>query len=791
MISNQRDATAALLCLQLLAAGTLAMPLVPPGRAPASADEAPLQPVVALHPGTEHLGTMQPPYVGPAYIGAAGGVPELAFPASGVRLMAWLPLGFFDVAAANANSCTGYTSPTGREYAVLGTQTGTGFVDITDPGAPVVIAHLVGPTSLWRDMKTFGRYCYSVSEGGGGIQVFDMNSIDSGVVTFVRSVTTGGTTATHTVHVNEESGYLYRCGGASSPTLGIRIYNLNPDPSNPVFVSQWNNRYVHECQVVNWTTGALAGRELAFLFANDVSNGGNPRVDILDVTNKAAITQVSQVSYPNGSFSHQGWLSPDRRYLYHNDELDENAFNIFSRTRIFDVSNPAAPTFVGFFANGLTNIDHNLYTKGNLIFESNYRAGLRIFDATNPLAPFEIAHFDTWIEDDLPSFNGLWNNYPYYNSGTIIGSDIEKGLFVWRMGPPELVFSFPDGNPALIPAQGGSIRVRITPAEGQSVQAGTPTFKFNAGAGEVSTPLVSLGGELYRANVPPLPCGSTFRYYFTAKSGAGLTAREPSTAPTTTHEATIGTTSNLGLSDEMEVNSGWTIGAPGDTATAGIWLRADPVGTSAQPEDDATPFPGIRCFVTGNGAPGGSVGAADIDGGATTLTSPTLNATAMPGVAVLKYARWYSNDKGADPNNDSMPIEVSNNNGASWVSLELVSQNGAGWARKTFVIANTIAPTSQMRVRFVARDLGAGSVVEAAVDDLKIEYVDCSPPPPPFCQGDADGDNDRDFADITAALANFGAIYGTLDGPGDADHDGTVNFADVTAVLGSFGMACP
>ncbi len=782
------SAAAALFC----ACGSLvsAVPLAPPGRGPTLADEAAISLPVARHPSADHF-NMQPPYNGPAFVAGSGGVPDLAFPASGVRLMAWLPVPQFDSAASNGNSCWGYTSPANREYAIMGTSTGTGFVEVTDPGAPVIIAHIAGPTSLWRDMKTFGHYSYSVSEGGNGIQVFDLANIDLGAVNLVRTVTTGGTTSTHTVHVNEESGYLYRCGGGTSPTMGLRIYNLSPDPSNPAFVAQWNNRYVHECQVVNWTTGALAGRELAFIYADDVSNGGNPRLDILDVTNKTAITIVSQASYPNGSFSHQGWLSPDRRYVYLDDELDESSFNIFSRTRIFDVSNPAAPFLAGTFSTGLSNIDHNQYTKGNLIFQSNYRAGLHVFDATDPLAPVEIAYFDTWLDDDAPEFNGLWNNYPFFGSGTILGSDIEKGMFVWRLGPPELVFTYPTGLPTMIPAQGGSFQVRITPAEGQSVQSGTPTLKYNAGAGESSVPLVWLGSDLYRADVPPLNCGSALRYYVTAKTGAGLTARDPNTAPTNSNEATIGTASTLGLFDDMESNTGWTVGAPGDTATAGIWVRADPVGTSAQPEDDATPFPGVACWATGNGTPGGSVGAADVDGGATTLTTPTLDATAQPGVAVLKYARWYSNDKGADPNNDSMPIDISNDNGGSWVSLELVTENAGAWVRKSFRIADYLAPTNQMKVRFVARDLGSGSVVEAAIDDLAIEYVDCTPPPPSPCYGDADADLDRDFADITAVLANFGNTYLTNDGLGDADHDMIVTFADVTAVLGVFDQACP
>lgn len=63
-------------------------------------------------------------------------------------------------------------------------------------------------------------------------------------------------------------------------------------------------------------------------------------------------------------------------------------------------------------------------------------------------------------------------------------------------------------------------------------------------------------------------------------------------------------------------------------------------------------------------------------------------------------------------------------------------------------------------------------------------------PPPPNCLGDADGDGDRDFADITAVLANFGNT-----GPpfmlGDADGDGDVDFNDVTVILALFGQPCP
>ena len=46
----------------------------------------------------------------------------------------------------------------------------------------------------------------------------------------------------------------------------------------------------------------------------------------------------------------------------------------------------------------------------------------------------EIAFFDTYPGSDAANFNGLWNVYPYFARGTILGSDMERGLFVWRMG---------------------------------------------------------------------------------------------------------------------------------------------------------------------------------------------------------------------------------------------------------------------------------------------------------------------------------------------------------------------
>lgn len=402
----------------------------------------PAVPPAAAHEDDAWANDRQAPYAGAGWLESVGGPAPLVFPRAGVHLRSWIPVVDFGAAATAANDCWGYVSPSGREYALIGLSLGTGFVEVTDPANAQIVDVLPGPTSSWRDIKTYLEHAYVVSEGGSGIQVFDLSAIDSGVVTLANTVTTGGRLATHDVALNPESGRLYRAGGGGSPVRGLRIYDLS-DPSLPVFVGQWNQRYCHDAQVVTWHEAPYAGVEVAFCFANDTSTSGNPGVEILDVSDPANIVTIGSInlglppifSHP-ASYSHQGWLSPDHRYLYVNDEVDEAANGTPTTTRILDVSDLGNPTQVAIFTNGNTARDHNLHTRGDLIYEANYRSGLRVFDARDPLAPFEIAHFDTYPDDDAAQYNGLWGLYPYLPSGTIIGSDIEKGLFVWTLERP-------------------------------------------------------------------------------------------------------------------------------------------------------------------------------------------------------------------------------------------------------------------------------------------------------------------------------------------------------------------
>jgi hypothetical protein len=72
-----------------------------------------------------------------------------------------------------------------------------------------------------------------------------------------------------------------------------------------------------------------------------------------------------------------------------------------------------------------------------------------------------------------------------------------------------------------------------------------------------------------------------------------------------------------------------------------------------------------------------------------------------------------------------------------------------------------------------------------------VTNVPSAPPPPPHCLGDADGDMDRDFADVSMILARFGEVSAPGSAsPGDSNNDGVVDFGDVTTTLSLFGQPC-
>lgn len=398
-------------------------------------------PLLAAHDDDPKALDRRAPYAGPGWLRASGAAPAWQPPGqasmpmvgNGVQLLSWLSLSDLGVSSGLlANDCWGYVSPSGREYAILGTEESTLFIEVTDPFNPSLVGGIPGPVGIWRDIKVYDEYAYSVCESGcSGIQVIDLHAIDSGVVTLVNTINGAGTGSTHNVVVDTDSGFLYRTGGGG---LGLRFYDLS-DPANPTFVGEWNDRYVHDAQVVTYTgAGPWSGRQVAFCGSGFNSGWASPSVAIVDVTDKQSPFLLGEIQYPGAVYSHQGWLTEDRQHFLLGDELDEGSLGVTSLTHVIDVSDLTNPTMAGTFTNGMASVTHNGYVLGDRFFQANYTSGLRVFDISDPVNAVEIGSFDTYPPDDAVSYNGCWSVYPYMPSGVMIASDRQHGLYVLWTG---------------------------------------------------------------------------------------------------------------------------------------------------------------------------------------------------------------------------------------------------------------------------------------------------------------------------------------------------------------------
>ncbi len=365
---------------------------------------------------------------------------------------------------------------------------------------------------------------------------------------------------------------------------------------------------------------------------------------------------------------------------------------------------------------------------------------------------------------------------------------------------PKLVFKMPNGHPGFVQhGQTNAIQVTIDDAV-QTLKPGSAriyTRVGNSGA-FTNTAMTSLGGSLFQGILPSAPCGQTIQYVFQAVTMTNETVKYPAAGlvdPFVTQARHI----VVNFSDNAESANGWSVGGPGSNATGGIWVRNNPEQTLAQPEDDHTPAPGVYCYVTDHRA-GVSAAQYDVDGGSTILTSPVMNGANTQGMVntatYLSYWRWYSNNKGPNPNQDSLLVQLSNNAGTNWYAMEEINENADAWVQSLIRVSDILPPTTQMRVRFIASDLGGDSIVEAAVDDIELFVVGCPappPPPPPVCYPNCDGSTNGS-GQPTLTLADMGCFqtkFALQDPYADCNGDGLLSLPDFGCFQTKFALGCP
>ena len=358
-----------------------------------------------------------------------------SYTCSNIDLEAYISLSEFG--AGGTNDIWGWTSG-GNEYAIVGLNNGTSFVDVTNPSAPILLGKLPKRSgtsnSTWRDIKVVGNYAYIGSEASGhGIQIFDLTdllSVNNPPVTFseagwinLSSLQSGSPNRSHNIVANPLTGYIAAVGTASLHQEGITFFNVNGNPTNPTYVGSYGTSQESHDAVFTIYRGPDTehiGKEICVSFNDDF-------LLIMDITVKDDPVILASFSYPGNSYCHQGWLTEDQKYLLVDDETDELSIGQPTETFIFDISDLNSPVLKYTYSASTNSIDHNQYVKGPFLYQANYTTGLRILDISNldNSEPNLVGFFDNYPNDDDASFDGAWSVYPYFKSGTVVMTNID------------------------------------------------------------------------------------------------------------------------------------------------------------------------------------------------------------------------------------------------------------------------------------------------------------------------------------------------------------------------------
>ena len=297
----------------------------------------------------------------------------------------------------------GYTDSTnGKEYALICARfQGLSIIDIND--TPFVEVGFVPGGNDAKDVKIYRHYAVIFQEGGPTLIADIADVTKPQVVSSIPGGCHNGLVDGH---------YIYQVGGNPS---GLVVYSIL-DPANPDSVNVYSAIYYHDVAIRNDTMAACG------IFGDGV--------DILDLTNKSNIQLIGQFNYP-GSGAHNAAFSEDGDFLFVGDEIGGGR-----HTRVFDISNLSSVKKVADIIVNPNTVTHNSYVKGDHLFIAHYVDGLRVWNVKDPTDPYEVAFYDTHLQTPTSSFEGAWGVYPYFESGKVIVSDVQTGLYVFNTSLP-------------------------------------------------------------------------------------------------------------------------------------------------------------------------------------------------------------------------------------------------------------------------------------------------------------------------------------------------------------------
>ncbi|MSR34700.1 MAG: hypothetical protein EXS12_07915 [Phycisphaerales bacterium] len=360
-----------------------------------------------------------------------------------------------------------------------------------------------------------------------------------------------------------------------------------------------------------------------------------------------------------------------------------------------------------------------------------------------------------------------------YNSGTSYNQTALQTAIANPKGTCQSIeFTYPNGVPTQFSTEGGDqIAVTFTsPLDASAAALPKMIWKYENASITSTISGVLVSDNTYTFTTPAFTCGTRILFGFSARMGAtGGLCTWPKAFPQQYLAADASTTSLVLWSDNFQNNQSWT--ASSDGATAGLWSRGTPNGGGFT-GDPLVDFDGSgQCFVTGN------VEGDNVSDGIVTLTSPSMDATTAIN-PYLAYSIWFTNNAGANPDQDVMTVELSNDAGQTWVLVETVGPTGTveGWMSRIIAVGDFVSPSNALQLRFTASDSSGASVVEAGVDGVRLLADNalgwCGP------QGDFNNDLVTDSSDLGLMLLHFGEA-----GITDLDGDGNTDSSDLGLLL--------
>ncbi len=422
---------------------------------------------------------------------------------NGVTLLGHLDIKHGTISGVSYSACWGYVAPNGREYAIMGTVSGTAIIDITNTDSLREIVHIPGPSSEWREMRTYKDRAYVVSEGGSGVQIINLANLPN-TANLVRSFTysSGGNNITYNHTIEIVDGYMYLNGSQGWGNNGTLIFSL-AKVDTPQFVGQYQPDYIHDCYV--------KGNKL---YGAAIYSGGG--IYVADITNKANPVQIGKISY-TGSGTHNMWTTTNGNVLMTTDEIGSVAKTL----KFWNVASiPPMPTStIATYTINPNAIVHNVFTRGNYACVAWYTAGIAIVDVTNPSSPTTAGFYDTSTMPDN-DYNGVWTMYPYYWSGKMMAGDMQNGLYVFRFDgfTPRVPVTLLEPANSQVFCSANSIDFKWTRVTDPVKDPHTYTLSLK-GPGKDTTYVLSSDTTFTLTNVSALTDG-TYRWYITTKDEA-------------------------------------------------------------------------------------------------------------------------------------------------------------------------------------------------------------------------------------------------------------------------------